>query len=117
MPQARGLCYEWDGCSVAKPTGFLEYSRKNVPHRPVGQRVKDFFEMDLPLPPAEINQQAARCMDCGIPFCHGTGCPLKNRIPEFNDLVYRGKWKEAAANLHSTNNFPEITGRICPAMC
>ncbi|MCR4415908.1 MAG: glutamate synthase, partial [Thermoguttaceae bacterium] len=64
-----------------------------------------------------IGQQAARCMDCGIPFCHGVGCPLQNRIPEFNDLVYQGRWKEAAENLHSTNNFPEITGRVCPAPC
>ena len=64
-----------------------------------------------------LNQQAARCMDCGIPFCHAAGCPVKNRIPEFNDLVYRGRWREAAENLHSTNNFPEITGRVCPAPC
>ena len=64
-----------------------------------------------------LNEQAARCMDCGIPFCHAVGCPVKNRIPEFNDLVYRGRWREAAENLHSTNNFPEITGRICPAPC
>jgi glutamate synthase (NADPH/NADH) small chain len=79
--------------------------------------VRDWREIDLPLAEKTLNQQAARCMDCGIPFCHGTGCPVKNRIPEFNDLVYRGRWREAAANLHSTNNFPEITGRVCPAPC
>ncbi len=102
---------------MAKPSGFLEYGRNDVPHRPIDERVKDYFEVDVPLPAELITQQAARCMDCGIPFCHGTGCPLKNRIPEWNDLVYRGKWREACDNLHSTNNFPEVTGRICPALC
>jgi len=102
---------------VAKPTGFTDYKRQEVPHRPVEERVKDFFEIDIPLPAAMLNEQAARCMDCGVPFCHGTGCPLANRIPEFNDLVYRGLWEEACENLHSTNNFPEITGRVCPAPC
>ena len=71
----------------------------------------------MPLPDEACVSQAARCMDCGIPFCHGAGCPLGNRIPEFNELVYRGRWKEACEILHSTNNFPEITGRICPAPC
>ncbi|MFA6133171.1 MAG: glutamate synthase subunit beta [Phycisphaerae bacterium] len=102
---------------MAKPTGFIEYRRDEVPHRDVSERVKDYFEIDVPLPEARLLPQAARCMDCGVPFCHGAGCPLRNRIPEFNDLVYRGRWKEACENLHSTNNFPEITGRVCPALC
>ena len=102
---------------MAKPTGFIEYHREGVGHRDAQDRVKDYFEVDLPLPVDTLLRQAARCMDCGIPFCHGMGCPLRNRIPEFNDLIYRGKWKEACENLHSTNNFPEITGRICPALC
>lgn len=102
---------------MTDPKGFLKYQRQDTEHRPVEERVMDFEEMNLPLSPDAINQQAARCMDCGIPFCHGLGCPVKNRMPEFNELVYLGKWKEACANLHSTNNFPEITGRICPAPC
>jgi glutamate synthase (NADPH/NADH) small chain len=95
----------------------MEIPRHDVPHRDVNERVKDYFEIDLPLDGEAILDQAARCMDCGIPFCHGSGCPLKNRIPEFNDLLYRGRWQEACDNLHSTNNFPEITGRICPSLC
>jgi len=103
---------------VAKPTGFLEYPRQEVPHRPVAERIGDDREVDLPHPPETMIRQAARCMDCGIPYCHSSfGCPVKNRIPEFNDLLYRGRWREASENLHSTNNFPEITGRICPAPC
>jgi glutamate synthase (NADPH) small chain len=102
---------------MAKPTGFIEYRREDVRHRPVDQRVGDYFEVDIPHSPDVLTRQAARCMDCGIPFCHGTGCPITNRIPEFNDLVYHGRWREACENLHSTNNFPEITGRICPAPC
>jgi len=102
---------------VARPTGFIEYRRRDVSHRPIQQRVGDYFEVDLPHPEEVLVRQAARCMDCGIPFCHGVGCPLANRIPEFNDLVYRGRWREALAILHATNNFPEITGRICPALC
>ena len=102
---------------MAKTTGFIEYKREEVGHRPIEQRVGDHFEIDLPLSDEQLNRQAARCMDCGIPFCHGVGCPLANRIPEFNDLVFRGKWREASENLHSTNNFPEITGRVCPAPC
>ena len=101
---------------MAKTKGFLEYKRQKVAYRPVDQRVGDFKEIEIPLTPDVINQQAARCIDCGIPFCHG-GCPIANRIPEFNELVYRGRWKEACENLHSTNNFPEITGRVCPAPC
>ncbi len=102
---------------MGKPSGFMEIPRRDVPHRDAAERVKDYFEIDLPLPAEALLDQAARCMDCGIPFCHGAGCPLKNRIPEFNDLLYRGRWREACDNLHSTNNFPEITGRICPSMC
>lgn len=102
---------------MAKPTGFMDYNRKEVAHRPAEERVRDFQEMDIAHPEEVLIEQAARCMDCGIPFCHGMGCPLGNRIPEFNDLVYKGKWQEACDNLHTTNNFPEITGRICPALC
>ncbi|MBN1513642.1 MAG: glutamate synthase subunit beta [Phycisphaerae bacterium] len=101
---------------MADPTGFLKYARQDVGYRPVSERVQDSVEIEIPHPEETLVRQAARCMDCGIPFCH-TGCPVKNRIPEFNELVYRGKWEQAAANLHSTNNFPEITGRVCPAPC
>ena len=102
---------------MAKPTGFLEHPRHDVAHRPVDQRVGDWQEVNVPHPADELVRQASRCMDCGIPYCHGVGCPLENRIPEFNDMIYRGRWREACENLHSTNNFPEITGRICPAPC
>ena len=98
-------------------SGFQQFGRVEVGHRAVHERIKDWHEIDRPLIARVLNEQAARCMDCGIPFCHAVGCPVKNRIPEFNDLVYRGRWREAAENLHSTNNFPEITGRICPAPC
>jgi len=97
--------------------GFLKYDRQDVGHRPIAERVRDFAETDLPLTPDQIQRQAARCMDCGIPFCHGAGCPLENSIPDMNELVYRNRWKQACDYLHSTNNFPEITGRICPAPC
>ncbi|MHC4259667.1 MAG: glutamate synthase subunit beta [Planctomycetota bacterium] len=97
--------------------GFLKYGRAEVGHRPVDERVRDFGELDLPLTPDEIHEQAARCMDCGIPFCHGMGCPLKNCIPDLNELIYKGRWQQACDYLHSTNNFPEITGRVCPAPC
>jgi len=97
--------------------GFLKYKRQEVGHRLVEERIHDFGELDLPLTPDQIHQQAARCMDCGIPFCHGTGCPLKNCIPDLNELVYESKWQQACELLHSTNNFPEITGRVCPAPC
>ncbi len=97
--------------------GFLKYQRAEVDHRPIEERIYDFDEMDIPLTPDALVKQAARCADCGIAFCHGVGCPVANRIPEFNDLVYRGNWRAACDNLHSTNNFPEITGRICPAPC
>ncbi len=103
---------------MAKTKGFIEYRRQNVSYRPVEQRVGDFQEIEIPLTPEAIAQQAGRCADCGIPFCHSTfGCPVANRIPEFNDMVYMGQWRQACENLHSTNNFPEITGRVCPAPC
>lgn len=102
---------------MASPTGFLQYPRIEIEHRPVKDRIKDWEEIDQPLVEDVLNQQAARCMDCGVPFCHSVGCPVQNRIPEFNDLVYHQRWREAAANLQSTNNFPEITGRVCPALC
>ena len=102
---------------MGKPTGFIEHGREDVGHRPVDERTDDWFEVDVPLPAEAMIRQAARCMDCGVPFCHGVGCPLANRVPEFNEMVYRGRWQEAAKLLHDTNNFPEITGRICPAPC
>ena len=83
---------------MTDPKGFLKYQRQNTEHRPVEERVMDFQEMNLPLSPDEINQQAARCMDCGIPFCHGSGCPVKNRMPEFNELVYHGRWRQATVH-------------------
>jgi glutamate synthase (NADPH/NADH) small chain len=101
---------------MGKITGFLEYTRETPERRPVEERVNDWFEIYNPFPDQKIKNQGARCMDCGVPFCH-TGCPLTNIIPDFNDLIYKGRWKEAARVLHSTNNFPEITGRICPAPC
>ncbi len=101
---------------MGKITGFLEYEREDRHYEPVAERVKHWREFTRPLPEAETKKQAARCMDCGVPYCH-TGCPVNNQIPDWNDLVYRGDWKEAARNLHSTNNFPEVTGRICPAPC
>jgi len=102
---------------MAEMRGFLKHNRRDVGYRPIEERIHDFKELELPLTPDEIRNQAARCMDCGIPFCHGGGCPLGNRIPEFNELVYKDKWQQACENLHSTNNFPEITGRVCPAPC
>jgi glutamate synthase (NADPH) small chain len=101
---------------VGKVTGFKEYARETPARRPVPERVKDYFEVYLPYADERVRTQAARCMDCGIPFCH-TGCPVNNIIPDWNDLVYRDEWKEAIRVLHATNNFPEFTGRICPAPC
>lgn len=101
---------------MGKTTGFMEFERKERGYRPVAERVQHWREFVEPLPEPEVKTQAARCMDCGIPYCH-TGCPVNNQIPDWNDLVYRGQWQTAAANLHSTNNFPEVTGRICPAPC
>jgi NAD(P)H-dependent glutamate synthase small subunit len=97
--------------------GFLKHNRKDISHRAVAERILDFKELDLPLSPEVLVEQAARCMDCGVPFCHAVGCPLGNVIPELNDLVYRGEWERACWLLHTTNNFPEITGRVCPAPC
>jgi glutamate synthase (NADPH/NADH) small chain len=101
---------------MGKITGFMEFDRKDRRYRPVDERVKHWREFVESLPPAELKTQAARCMDCGIPYCH-TGCPVNNQIPDWNDLVYRDLWQAAALNLHSTNNFPEVTGRVCPAPC
>jgi glutamate synthase (NADPH/NADH) small chain len=101
---------------VGKTTGFLEIGRKKPPARPVAERVRDWKEVYLPYPEDELKKQAARCMDCGIPFCH-QGCPLGNLIPDWNDLVYKHHWDEAIQRLHATNNFPEWTGRLCPAPC
>jgi glutamate synthase (NADPH) small chain len=110
---------------MGKVTGFLEIERHDRKYAAVAERVKHFQEFVVPLTEKETRDQAARCMNCGIPYCHGTGsvqpgtpgCPVNNQIPDFNDLVYQGNWQEAARNLHSTNNFPEFTGRICPAPC
>jgi NAD(P)H-dependent glutamate synthase small subunit len=102
---------------VGKQTGFLEFPRENPPHRPVAERIKDFEEIEWMLPRPALEVQASRCMDCGIPFCHAIGCPVKNRIPEWNDAVYRKQWRKALDLLHSTCNLPEVTGRVCPAPC
>ncbi|NQU45173.1 glutamate synthase subunit beta [bacterium] len=102
---------------MAKPTGFIEYARKNPPKRPVSERVHDYREIEQLMPLETLVEQAARCMDCGVPYCHSFGCPIQNRIPEWNDMVYRGKWRKALDILHATINFPEFTGRICPALC
>jgi glutamate synthase (NADPH/NADH) small chain len=101
---------------VGKVTGFKEYAREVPTRRPVAERVNDYLEVYLPFPEENLRTQAARCMDCGIPFCHA-GCPVNNIIPDWNDLVYHDQWKEAIRVLHATNNFPEFTGRICPAPC
>jgi glutamate synthase (NADPH/NADH) small chain len=102
---------------MGKDKGFLEYQRKDPGYRPVEQRVKDFHAVEQQLTDEELYTQAARCMDCGTPFCHGCGCPLLNVIPEFNDHVYHHRWKDAYDILATTNPFPEFTGRICPALC
>ena len=101
---------------MGKPTGFLEIERRDRGYEPVAERVGHYREFVNPLAEPETRSQASRCMDCGIPFCHN-GCPVNNQIPDWNDLVYRGEWRVALDNLHSTNNFPEFTGRICPAPC
>jgi glutamate synthase (NADPH/NADH) small chain len=101
---------------MGKTSGFLEYTREVPDRRPVDERVNDWFEIYNPFPEEKIRLQGARCMDCGIPFCH-TGCPVSNIIPDWNDLVWHGRWREASRVLHATNNFPEFTGRICPAPC
>ena len=102
---------------MGKPTGFMEYERSEPGYRPVEERVRDFRAVERRLPEETVVEQAARCMDCGTPFCHGCGCPLRNVIPEWNDHVYQGRWSEALEMLLATNNFPEFTGRICPAPC
>jgi len=110
---------------LGKPTGFLEYLRELPKDRPAKERIADWKEFHFHMPEADLRKQGARCMDCGIPFCHtgqlvsgmASGCPIHNLIPEWNDLVYRGLWREALDRLHKTNNFPEFTGRVCPAPC
>ncbi|HXW50263.1 MAG TPA: glutamate synthase subunit beta [Xanthobacteraceae bacterium] len=110
---------------MGKITGFLEYEREDRDYEPVAERIQHWREFVLPLPEQDYVTQAARCMNCGVPYCQGTGslapgspgCPVNNQIPDWNDLVYAGNWDEAARNLHSTNNFPEVTGRVCPAPC
>jgi NAD(P)H-dependent glutamate synthase small subunit len=102
---------------VAKPTGFMEYVREESPKRLVGERIGDFLEIEQRLPIETLENQAARCMDCGIPYCHVFGCPVENRIPEWMDMVYRKHWRRALDLLHCTDNFPEFTGRVCPAPC
>jgi glutamate synthase (NADPH/NADH) small chain len=101
---------------MGKITGFLEIKRETPQRRPVAERIHDWQEVYLPFEAAKLQKQGARCMDCGIPFCH-QGCPLGNLIPDWNDLVYRDRWREAIDRLHATNNFPEFTGRLCPAPC
>jgi glutamate synthase (NADPH/NADH) small chain len=110
---------------MGKITGFLEIEREDRDYAPVAERIRTWREFVIPLSEKELRDQAARCMDCGVPYCHGTGsvepgtpgCPVNNQIPDWNDLVYKGHWEEAARNLQSTNNFPEVTGRVCPAPC
>ena len=110
---------------MGKVTGFLEYEREDRDYEPVEERIRHWREFVQPLPEEDYRTQAARCMNCGVPYCQGTGslrpgtpgCPVNNQIPDWNDLVYHGDWEEAARNLHSTNNFPEVTGRVCPAPC
>jgi glutamate synthase (NADPH/NADH) small chain len=110
---------------MGKPTGFMEYQREPARVRPPLERIKDWSEAHPPYSEETLRQQGARCMDCGVPFCHtgkliagmASGCPINNLIPEWNDLVYKGQWKEAIIRLHKTNNFPEFTGRVCPAPC
>ena len=110
---------------MGKPTGFLEFPRELPLARSPAERIHDWREFHAHMPDADLQQQGARCMDCGVPFCHtgtliggmASGCPINNLIPEWNDLVYRGLWKEALDRLHKTNNFPEFTGRVCPAPC
>ena len=103
---------------MGKVTGFLEIDRRDAKYQPASDRIRHYREFTLPMAEADVKEQAARCMDCGIPYCHGpNGCPVHNQIPDWNDLVYQSDWQNALENLHSTNNFPEFTGRICPAPC
>ncbi|MDE0740891.1 MAG: glutamate synthase, partial [Planctomycetota bacterium] len=103
---------------MGKVTGFKEFNRETVPYTDPAERVKNYGEFLVEVPEAHLKTQGARCMDCGVPFCQSsTGCPVDNLIPEWNDLVYQGRWREALDRLHKTNNFPEFTGRVCPAPC
>ncbi len=110
---------------MGKPTGFIDFQRELPADRTPAARVKDWKEFHHHMPEEKLREQGARCMDCGVPFCHtgklvsgmASGCPINNLIPEWNDLVYRGLWQEALVRLHKTNNFPEFTGRVCPAPC
>ena len=110
---------------MGKPTGFMEYLREVAEEVAPSDRIRNWDEFHLPMPDQRLQTQGARCMDCGTPFCHtgmtvsgmASGCPINNLIPEWNDLVYRGLWEEALERLHKTNNFPEFTGRVCPAPC
>ncbi len=102
---------------MEKTTAFLEIERTNAQKQSAAERLQHYREFVQKRSADELKDQAARCMNCGVPFCHGIGCPLGNPIPEFNELVYRGRWREASDLLHETNNFPEITGRVCPALC
>ncbi|MFO7578622.1 MAG: NAD(P)-binding protein, partial [Nitrosomonas halophila] len=103
---------------MGKPTGFKEYPRQTVPYADPSKRLKSYQEFLVPVAEKHLKTQGAHCMDCGVPFCQSeTGCPVDNLIPEWNDLVYQGRWREALDLLHKTNNFPEFTGRVCPAPC
>jgi len=110
---------------MGKPTGFMEYCREIPADREPLERIRDWNEFHLQMPEESLRTQGARCMDCGVPFCHtgllisgmASGCPINNLIPEWNDLIYRGHWRQALERLHRTNNFPEFTGRVCPAPC
>ena len=103
---------------MGKPTGFMEFKREAVPYRDPLERVNDYDEINTNPAEEHLQTQGARCMDCGVPFCQsGTGCPVDNLIPEWNHLVYKNRWREAIDRLHKTNNFPEFTGRVCPAPC
>ena len=101
---------------MGKPTGFMDIEKLDRSYKSVSERISNYKEFVIPLTKEETINQAARCMDCGVPYCHN-GCPVNNQIPDWNDLVYSDDWKNALENLHSTNNFPEFTGRICPAPC
>ena len=103
---------------MGKPTGFMEFPRQAAPYRPAKERLLDFNEIYTNHDVQRLSTQSARCMDCGVPFCQSEeGCPIHNLIPEFNDLVFRDQWREALDRLQKTNNFPEFTGRVCPAPC